>query len=57
MIQCTILTLFIPCILIELNCSFTTPTNALVYIQLQSDIAPTCFGVIYVILIELYTKT
>jgi hypothetical protein len=28
MIQCTILTLFIPCIWIELNCSFTTPTNA-----------------------------
>ena len=28
MIQCSILTLFIPCIWIELNCSFTTPTNA-----------------------------
>jgi hypothetical protein len=28
MIQCTILTLFIPCIWIELNCSFTAPTNA-----------------------------
>jgi len=28
MIQCTILTLFIPCIWIELNCSLTTSTNA-----------------------------
>ena len=43
-----VLTLFIPCFLIELNCSLVTPTNApLIRVQLQSilRVAQTAFKI------------
>jgi hypothetical protein len=50
------LTLLIACILIELNCSFMTSTNApLIYTNTILHV-PTYFGITYAILKELYTK-